>query len=227
MIPAIHCFEDFCSALAMAGFAQGSDSTDSVFSLAGCFGAEIQWHTGNRDTDPWEWRMRVLRERNDIAYAKLFSGRSGYITKEWYPYFLAVRRGNDTAEDAYADGRLSRSAMKIFSLVEAHAEPSLTELKHLGQFERKDKTVFDKALAELQARLFVTICGMRKKATLLGSEYGWNVTAFCTPEAFFDEGVFTAARQLSADVAYAAIEAQILELSPACARGKIKQFITG
>ena len=29
------------------------------------------------ETDPWEWRIRVLDERDDIAYAKLFYKKSG------------------------------------------------------------------------------------------------------------------------------------------------------
>lgn len=227
MIQAINNFEDFCLALDAAGFSEGGDSADSVFSLGRYFGPNIRWHTGDKDTDPWEWRIRVLRESSGIAYAKLFSGRSGYITKEWYPRFLAARRGNDTAEDAYTDGRLSRAARRIYELVEKHGEPSLIELKRLGQFGREDKSRFDKALTELQARMFITICGMRKKATLLGSEYGWNVTAFCTTEAFFGEGVFTLARQMFANDAYSALEARITELNPACEHRKIRPFILG
>lgn len=36
-------------------------------------GCPVRWHTGDADTDPWEWRMRVLEERDDVAYAKVFS----------------------------------------------------------------------------------------------------------------------------------------------------------
>lgn len=227
MIREINCFEDFCLALDTAGFSDGGGCAGSAFSLARYFGPAVRWHTGDRETDPWEWRLRVLRERTGIAYAKLFSGRSGYITREWYPCFLAARRGNDTAEDAYREGRLSRAAMKIYDVAEERGEPSLIELKRFGGFSREDKSRFDRALTELQARMFVTICGMRRKATLLGNEYGWNITAFCTTENFFDDGVFREARRLSADAAYKALEERILELDPGCGRGKIKPFILG
>ena len=36
--------------------------------------------------------MRVLDERNDIADTTLFFKKSGFITKEWYPYFLSAER---------------------------------------------------------------------------------------------------------------------------------------
>ncbi len=66
---------------------------EGVFTLSDAFGESIAWHTEDPETDPWEWRIRVLDEYTDIAYGKLFFRKSGYITKEWYPYFLAVRRG--------------------------------------------------------------------------------------------------------------------------------------
>lgn len=72
----------------------------------------IKWHTG----DPWEWRMRVLEERDDIVYAKLFFRTSGFITKEWYPYFYAVRRQGETFEEAYENGTISQMAKRIYEI---------------------------------------------------------------------------------------------------------------
>ena len=70
-------------------------------------GCNIVWHTGDPETDPWEWRMRVLEEKKEIAYAKVFFNASGYIAKGWYPYFLAVRRQGMTLEDWYEIGKIS------------------------------------------------------------------------------------------------------------------------
>ncbi len=42
----------------------------------------VKWHCGDQEVDPWEWRMRVLEERTDIAYSKVFRGTSGFITVE-------------------------------------------------------------------------------------------------------------------------------------------------
>ena len=36
-------------------------------------GSPIVWHTGDPETDPWEWRVRVLNERNDVAYANSYT----------------------------------------------------------------------------------------------------------------------------------------------------------
>ena len=92
-------YNEFISTLRKAGFSGSIGGKDEgVFNLFRYgWGAEeetgIQWHTDDPDTDPWQWRIRDLSERNDIAYSKVFFRKAGYITKEWYPFFLAARRG--------------------------------------------------------------------------------------------------------------------------------------
>ena len=95
--------------------------------------------------------MRVLEERNDIAYAKLFFKKSGYITAQWYPYFLSVRRRNLNFAEAYLDGTLSREAKMIYDVVDAHGAVPLHTLKLLSGLDHKEnKSRFDRALTELQ-----------------------------------------------------------------------------
>ena len=94
----IRSFSEFCTVLLSAGFSGAvGGKDDGVFGLFRYgLGAQdegsIHWHTGDPETDPWEWRMRVLYERDDIAYSKVFFRKAGYITREWYPYFLVARR---------------------------------------------------------------------------------------------------------------------------------------
>ena len=55
--------------------------------------------------------MRVLEERTDIAYSKVFFKTSGFITREWYPYFYAVRRNGESFEEVYRDAIAMYEAM--------------------------------------------------------------------------------------------------------------------
>ena len=116
-------YSDFIKELFAAGFSGAiGGRDDGVFGLFRYgWGAEdessIYWHTGDPETDPWEWRMRVLNERKDIAYSKIFFRKAGYITKEWYPYFLAARRGRKSFEEMYADGIYSNYAKRIYELL--------------------------------------------------------------------------------------------------------------
>ncbi|MEA4824578.1 MAG: hypothetical protein VB111_10765 [Clostridiaceae bacterium] len=226
-------FFDFCAALLDSGFSMGGGNAKGIFAVIP-YGWEeqqvidtpVKWHTGDAETDPWEWRMRVLEERNDIAYAKLFFRTSGYITKEWYPYFLAVRRHGETFEEAYANGTVSHTAKRIYDFIRQNGEAALHEIKLSGGFSKPDSTGFDRAIVELQMRMFITMCGQRQKINKYGERYGWYSTVFTTAEDFWHKrGV--ALYDMDPVPAYEKIKAQIRKLNPDAVNTKIDQFIKG
>ena len=226
-------YDDFISALFDAGFSGAiGGKDDGVFGLFRYgWGAEdenrIYWHTGDPDTDPWEWRMRVLNERGDIAYSKIFFRKAGYITKEWYPYFLAARRKNKSFDEMYADGIYSNYAKRIYEILRENDSLPFHEIKLLGGFEKKENSKFEKALTDLQMGLFITMSGMQQKVSRIGIEYGWFSTVFCTTERFWDIGVFDEAAGITPDEAEEKIAERILELNPSADEKKIIKFIRG
>jgi hypothetical protein len=227
-------FEDFIAALLSAGFSTGSGHTEGVYAVVPftwdefpSFRTRVRWHTGDPETDPWEWRLRVLEERNDIAYAKMFFKKSGYITKEWYPYFLAARRKGMDFDEEYARGVISNDAKRIYSVVKEGGVLPLHEIKRLGDFSKEYKSRVNAAVIELQMKLYITICGARQKVSLTGAEYGWRSTEFCTVEKFWEKTVFEKAKRLSGKEATEKITEQIYKLNPDANAGKIKKFIEG
>jgi len=228
-------YDDFCKELLKAGFSMGGGSNDGIFSVINWgwneetpYETPIAWHTGNSDTDPWEWRMRVLNERDDIVYSKVFFRKSGYITREWYPYFLAARRGNRTFEEEYSNGKMSHLAKRIYEAVVAHGQLPLEEIKRAAGFSREDKSKFDGALTELQMRMYLTMCGQQQRVSLKGEEYGWPSTMFCTTEDFWaNSDVFVEAAQLDERSAVNAITKQVIGLNPLATEKKITKFIKG
>ena len=231
-------YGDFVESLLTAGFSMGGGVNDEGIYTVVKFGwnetptsdTPIKWHTGDPETDPWEWRMRVLNERDDIAYAKFFFKKSGYITKDWYPYFLAARRGGRSFEDAYEGGIVSYAAKRIYDAVAENDMLPLHGIKQLAGFTREDKSSFDRALVELQMGLFLTMCGQQhraKKGRLLEAEQNasWPSTVFCTTERFFGEDVFDKAARISKAEAVGAITAQVLTLNPSADTKKIVKFI--
>ena len=77
-------FDDFCRELNRCGFSMGGGNAKGIYAVipydwkntpTGC---NIVWHTGDPETDPWEWRMRVLEEKKDIAYSD-FVERMNYL----------------------------------------------------------------------------------------------------------------------------------------------------
>lgn len=228
----IYCFEDFCRELLSCGFSMGGGNAKGIFALIDYdwtnqdgLDTPVKWHCGDPEVDPWEWRMRVLEERDDIAYSKVFFKTSGYITKDWYPYFYAVRRNGESLEEAYARGGISHTAKRIYDIVSAGEVP-LHEIKALGGFGKEDKAQFNKAMVELQMGLFITMTGRKQKKNKYGMEYGWNSTVFTTVENFWAEREF-ALPMPDADESYGKIRRQILLLNPAAEEKTIRKFIRG
>ena len=228
----IHSFDDFCKELVRCGFSMGGGNARGIFALIDFdwtnqdqLDTPVKWHCGDPEVDPWEWRMRVLEERADIAYSKVFFKTSGFITRDWYPCFYAVRRNGESFEEAYARGGISHMAKRIYDIVSS-GEVALHEIKALGGFGKEDKALFDKALVELQMWFFITMTGQRQKQNKYGIEYGWNSTVFTTVEHFWNQRDFTIP-ELDAAESYEMIRQQILKLNPAAEERIIRKFIRG
>ncbi|MDR0863215.1 MAG: hypothetical protein LBN30_10680 [Oscillospiraceae bacterium] len=231
MINEIQNYGDFITELLAAGFSEGGSASGVVSVVPFGWGepspypTRVRWHTGDADTDPWEWRLRVLAERDDIAYAKLFFKRSGFITREWYPRFLAARRGGRTFEDEYARGTVSHLCKTVYNAVREYdggAIPAHTLRQTVGA---GSKSAFDAAVTELQGRMFITIAGGAQRVNRAGEQYGWTSTAFATVERFWGDEITSAADEYDADEAAAEIERRVLELNPDANPKLLAKFI--
>ncbi|MEA4869390.1 MAG: hypothetical protein VB062_01985 [Christensenella sp.] len=227
-------YERFVNALLEAGFSMGGGNSEGIFALIPWswdeqppYQTPVRWHTGSPETDPWEWRMRVLDERRDISYGKVFFKKSGYITRDWAPQFLAVRRGKVDFEEAYAAGAISHAAKRIYGAVQEYGTLPLHAIKQIAGFGAEEKSRFDGALTELQMKMYLSMCGRQQKLSQKGEEYGWYSTVFCTTEQFWGEDLFCQAALLSKESATEAITKQVLRLNPGADPKKISKFITG
>lgn len=226
-------FSGFCSELRKSGFSMGGGNSKGIYAVIPYdwtnqdeIDSPIKWHTGDAETDPWEWRMRVLEECEDIAYSKLFFKASGYLTKEFYPYFYSVRRGEEAFGDAYADGKISHEAKIIYEIIKEGGVAALHEIKQLGGFGKESKSAFDRAVTELQMKMYITMCGRKQKKNRMGEPYGWNSTVFCTTEEFWAYRG-TEIEVYDKEKSYNIIREQILKLNPDAEEKKIKKFILG
>lgn len=226
-------YNDFVTTLLDAGFSMGGGNSEGIYAVVPWgwdevppYNTPVRWHTGDPETDPWEWRMRVLDERDDVAYAKLFFKKSGYITREWYPYFLAARRGGKAFMDEYEEGTINRFARRIYDVVVENGALPLHDIKRRGGFSREDSARFDRALIELQMKMYLTMCGRRQKISRKGEEYGWSSTVFCTAERYFGKAVFEKA-DISEQEAAEKITEQIYRLNPGADPKRINKFIKG
>lgn len=220
-------YEDFISMLRVAGMSMGGDNNEGVFSLSSYFESNILWHTEDKETDPWEWRIRVLNETGDIAYGKLFFKKSGFITKEWYPYFYAIRRNNNEFDDEYETGNLSYLSKRIYQLFNDNESIPIHIIKQELNITKEDKSMFDKAVIELQTKMYLTMCGNSRKISSKGQVYGWSSTVFCKTESFFGDEVIETAKSIKKEDAYKVIWEHIYSLNHEADEKKVKKFILG
>jgi len=229
----IHNYGDFVRELRIAGFSQFGGRRDSVVSLfrygwntqPGDY--PVQWFSGDPDRDPWHWRERVITEREEIAYSKVFFKKHGFITREWYPFFLAARRLGRGFDEAYADGLYSRAALRIYECLRDHGALPVHDIKPMAGFGRDEKSAFERALAELQMGLFITVCGHAQKISRAGESYGWASDVYCPVEEFWPEEVFTLASRLSGEEAAEKIEARVYKINPEAEPKQVRRFIYG
>ena len=127
----------------------------------------------------------------------------------------------------YADGTISHAAKRIYEQVREHGTLPLHAIKLLAGFKKEDASVFDRALTELQMRMFLTMCGRQQKLSQQGAEYGWSSTVFCTAETFFGDSILYEARQISEKEASLRIAGQIETLNPGADSKKVAKFIRG
>ena len=229
----IHNFSDFCTELDECGFSMGGGNPKGIIAVIPYSWDEqqfiespVKWHTGDPETDPWEWRMRVLEERDDITYSKVFFRTSGYITKEWYPYFYAVRRKGESFEDEYESGTISQTAKQICEIISKSGEVAFHEIKRIGGFRKEDNSKFERTIVELQMRMFITMCGRAQRINKYGEGYGWNSTVFTTVEDFWNKRGITLP-ELDPIESYEKIKTQILKLNSEADMKKFNKFIKG
>jgi len=247
----IRCYDDFINALLTAGFSMGIGDAGIYAVVPWSFFDEppydtpVNWGSSDQDLSPWEWRMRVLVERSDIAYGKFFFNKTGYITREWYPYFLAARRGGISFDEAYENGTISHLAKRVYDVIRENGMISSRAIKQLSGFSKDEKAAFERALVELQMKFFITMGGSSKRISQKGESYGMTSMMFCTTEFFWnaqdlppdlpdflrvestDNDIFEKAAKIGRDEAFEKIRERVLELNSVADEKNMRKFVFG
>ena len=165
----------------------------SGFSAEEHTGSHVWW-TGNKATDPWEWREEIAAS-HAIAYGKFFDGRAGFISVPWLPYFANARRSGWDFDGKWQDGRASareKAIMEHFMNVESEDEPEFndaailsTELKKSAGFGKDGAKNYPGILTGLQMQLYLVIGGFKRRVNKKGQEFGMGVSVIMTPESIW------------------------------------------
>ncbi len=216
----IHGYGDFCAGLRKAGFSFGGENSEGIFTLCHYFSENLRWHTGDPETDPWAFRMRALKEETDIGYGKLFFQKGGYMTREWAPCFIALRRQHQSFEDEYQEGRMSQLERSICRYVQDKGDAALHEIKAAAN----DKGL-EAALSRLQTKMYLTISGQTMRLSKDNVPYGWPVTTFRLTDDFWGPDVMAKANTMSVQEARDRIAQRVYELNPGVEKKVLERFL--
>lgn len=117
-------------------------------------------HTHHDPYISFVWEMKdVLPAEGKIYYGKLLKRRPSMVSLEYLPYFyvLSGRTGaRDEFQKEFLTGRLSGIAREIMEAL-CDSSPQATRGLKLatGTFTRDERGAFDKAITELQTRMFI------------------------------------------------------------------------
>lgn len=173
---------------------------------------------------PWEWREKIAAEGN-IAYAKLFNKKAGFVNKRWYPDLVNYRRDGYDFDARYEDGLASRKCKVLIDLLTEKGDLLSTELKEFGGFGRDGEKGFETALTLLQMQTYITVKRFEHKLDRHGREYGWGVGRYALSEAVFGTDFVTSKYKTAPESSRECIANHIAELFPDTVKKEIEKLI--
>lgn len=187
-------YDDFLKRVNTLGFFAFSPILPGLPSLAGET-EERQWHTGDPETDPWQWKDRAAGEKK-LAFGCLLGGHKGFITEQLYPFFYAAYQPEQHMEERYHTGEINPLLYKLWQLFEAGAALDTGEIRRaLGQSVSQSKA--DNAVMQLQKEFYITVSGNRRKINKLGEPYGWPSNTYQKVTDWVPEGWLGTSSDLS------------------------------
>lgn len=170
-------YQDFLNRVEELGFLTFSGIVDGLPSLIGETPKEI-WHTGDPETDPWQWKDRAAQEKR-MAFGCVLGGNKGFIAPRLYPVFLAACRPSEEMEERRYNGLVSQTVWELWKLFEERRVLDTSEIRScMGVTGKKGGSRVDSAIVELQKLFQITVAGSRRKIDRKGQPYGWNINIY-------------------------------------------------
>ncbi|HIS73224.1 MAG TPA: hypothetical protein IAD43_10010, partial [Candidatus Scatomorpha pullicola] len=134
------------------------------------------WFAGDVD-GPWEWRMEVAR-RGKVAYGKLFAGKAGFCSREYYPDLANYRRDGYDFDARYEDGLANHRDKQIIDALTREGPLLTRELRRASGVDKG----FETCLTRLQMQTYITVTDFEYLRDRHGKPYGWGVARYALTE---------------------------------------------
>lgn len=201
MIETIRSQEDLIGMIRAYGFLPFFENAIPGFSIEEHTPREL-WYNGSvdgRDDWPvWDWKGPVI-QTGTCAYGKFFQKKAGYVSLEWLPDFLNVRRNGMDLDELYEEGGVFYKDKAVYDAVRTYGSILTPHLKNQCNFQKGGSTGFDTVVTRLQMQTYLCIADFAYRVDRTGKEYGWGVALYTTPEAQFGERLVGEAYRRSPD----------------------------
>ncbi|MBP2242230.1 hypothetical protein J2Z40_002804 [Cytobacillus eiseniae] len=144
---------------------------------------EESWHSGT-EFDPWNWRTQFSVD-GVAGYGKFMKKKSVLISRQLLPYVKRVLGFNDSVEERYYKGNVSREALHLYRIIHEEEGIDTRALRTKAEMREKEKKkLFENALVELQGTMDIVISGIQEKKNEDGERNGWSSTSFETYDSW-------------------------------------------
>ncbi len=166
-------YAEACGVMVFAGkFAEGFPN---LYELT----TRSQWHTGDPETDPWQWRDRAAIDKR-LAFGNILGGHKGFISPKLYPLFYSACRPDGSMEERWRWGHVKKTVYDVCRLFEEGVPLDTGEIRRKMNVRKSEgASAVDRAVVTLQREFYITVCGNRRKVSFDGAEYGWPANTYC------------------------------------------------
>lgn len=210
----IDSYSEFLATVEKAGFLFLSDIHPEIPSVSSLT-RDGQWHTGETDSDPWQWKDRAALEKR-LAYGCILGGHKGFVAPQLYAAFLRFFRPDLELEEQWFAGSLKPAVWQVWQKFEAEGEIASPDLnrfwKSLGN---KGTSGVESAVRELQRTWHVTVAGNRQRVGRDGVPYGWHHLVYERVDDWAPEEWTRDAASMSRDEAWSRVFESCGKLAPA------------
>lgn len=141
----------------------------------------------SNDTDgPWEWKAPAMRLCGGM-YGKLFSGKAGYVSRQWLPHFANFRRDGYDFDSRVDEGIALPKDTYVYSTICEEGRATTRRLKKLCGYEKGGKKGFETVITRLQMQTYICVSDFVYEKDKQGKPYGWGVAEYATPESLLGE----------------------------------------
>jgi hypothetical protein len=186
---------------------------------------EKNWHTGDPDTDPWQWKDRAATEKR-LAYGCILGGQKGFIAPRLYASFYVACHPSVPMPDRRAEGEVPQAVWEVWSLFQKKCPLSTSEIrKELGVTQKQGGSRIDAATTRLQQEFYLTVAGTRRKIAGNGQPFGWPSSNFDRVLNWAPAEWLSTLDQLHAQDAWETILAAGIKMAPTIQRSDLARAL--